>query len=81
MKTIYLLVLTILVTPTFVLGQNVNEEPPVLNPNKFRHYIDAFNQDDPEDVVNFISNAESWQWMLENIPFFECPDTSLKIRG
>ena len=71
----YLILLALIV---FSCHHNVAEESPVLIPTKFRHYVDAFNQNDTEDVVNFIPNAKSWQWMLDNIPFFECPDTSFE---
>jgi hypothetical protein len=50
------------------------QNQPVLNPDNFKHYVDYFNQMEDEGVVNFIPNADSWSWMKENIPFFECPD-------
>ena len=71
----YLLLLALIV---FSCRYAANEKPPALNPNHFRHYIDSFNQYDSEDVVNFIPNAESWQWILDNIPFFECPEPSFE---
>ena len=27
-----------------------------------------------ENVTNFVSNANSWDWLSKEIPFFECPD-------
>jgi len=74
----HLCYIIILMLTTVSCQTNVQVEQPALNPNKFRHYIDFFNQHDSEDVVNSIPNAESWQWMLNNIPFFECPDTSFE---
>ncbi|MEJ5258857.1 MAG: glycosyl hydrolase family 65 protein [Anaerohalosphaeraceae bacterium] len=50
----------------------------VLNPDSFRHYVDAFNQMDEEPIVNAVPNAQAWQWMKENTPFFECPDKELE---
>jgi hypothetical protein len=50
------------------------QNQPVLNPDDFKHYGDYFNQMEDEGVINYIPNAESWSWMKENIPFFECPD-------
>jgi hypothetical protein len=50
----------------------------VLNPESFRFYIDSFNQMDDESIVNAIPNAQSWQWLRENIPFFECPDKEIE---
>ncbi len=50
------------------------QNKPILNPDDFKHYVDYFNQMEDEGVINYIPNAESWSWMKENIPFFECPD-------
>ncbi|MBN2182394.1 MAG: hypothetical protein JW715_10810 [Sedimentisphaerales bacterium] len=50
------------------------QNQPLLNPDDFKHYIDYFNTMEDEDVINFIPNAESWPWLKENIPMFECPD-------
>jgi hypothetical protein len=49
-------------------------KPTVLSADSFRHYVEYFNEMEPENIVNYISNAESWDWMKENIPLFECPD-------
>ncbi|MBN2593420.1 MAG: glycoside hydrolase family 127 protein, partial [Sedimentisphaerales bacterium] len=50
----------------------------ILNPDEFKHHIDFFNTAEPENIVNFIPNSSSWEWLLENIPFFECPDKSFE---
>ena len=46
----------------------------ILKPDFFKHYVDYFNSMEDENVVNFISNPQSWPWMKTNIPLFECPD-------
>lgn len=46
----------------------------VLKPEDFSHWVDRFNTMEDESVVKAIPNAQSWQWMEDNIPFFECPD-------
>ena len=46
----------------------------ILNPQSFRRYVDRFNADDAEDVVNEVPNAAAWTWMTSNIPLFSCPD-------
>lgn len=52
-----------------------DKAPPKLKKERFQKYVEAFNRDDSlEAVVNAIPNAKSWEWMKENIPFFECPD-------
>ena len=45
----------------------------VLDAGTFKHYIDFFNTMEPENIVNYVSNQQSWAWMAGNIPFFECP--------
>lgn len=50
----------------------------VLNAEAFKHHIEFFNTMEPENIVNYISNNRSWEWMRENIPFFECPDKSFE---
>jgi hypothetical protein len=47
---------------------------PVLKAETFKHYVDYFNNMEDENVINAIPNSESWSWMKENIPLFECPD-------
>jgi hypothetical protein len=47
---------------------------PLLDAESFKHYVDYFNKMEAEGVVNFIPNAQSWSWMKENVPMFECPD-------
>jgi hypothetical protein len=46
----------------------------ILKPEIFSNYISHFNSMEDENVTNFISNADSWNWLQEEIPFFECPD-------
>jgi hypothetical protein len=50
----------------------------VLDASTFKHHVDFFNTMDPENIVNYISNQQSWAWMKDNIPFFECPDKSFE---
>jgi len=50
----------------------------ILNPDKFKHHIDFFNTMEQENIVNLIPNNNSWEWLLENIPFFECPDKNFE---
>jgi hypothetical protein len=50
----------------------------VLNPDDFKHYVDFFNRMENENIVTFIPNAMSWEWIKENIPFFECPQDNFE---
>ena len=53
--------------------------PSVLDRARFKHYVDHFNAlEEVEDVVNLIPNAQSWDWMLDNVPFFDCPDARIE---
>ncbi len=53
-------------------------QPPVLDRESFRHYIDDFNSIPTPDVVSFIPDAQAWTWMKENVPFFTCPDPDVE---
>ena len=50
----------------------------VLDPEIFHHYVEYFNQMEEERIINAVPNAQSWMWLKENIPFFECPDKDLE---
>ena len=50
----------------------------MLNASDYKHYVDAFNAADEEDVVNLIPNAAAWDWMSENVPLFTCPDPTIE---
>jgi hypothetical protein len=56
----------------------VNTAALVLKHNDFRHYVEAFNQNDTERKTNYISNQSAWGWLDQNIPFFECSDKELE---
>ena len=49
-----------------------------LKPEAFRHYVDGFNRSDVERTVNQVPNADSWEWLKTNVPWFECSDKSLE---
>jgi hypothetical protein len=53
-------------------------QSPVLDPESFRHYVDEFNANDPEDVNGHVPNASAWDWMKANIPWFACPDPQIE---
>jgi hypothetical protein len=50
----------------------------ILRTEDFKPYVERFNAEDNEDVVNLIPNAQSWEWMTQNIPLFTCPDQELE---
>ena len=46
----------------------------LLDPSDFAHHVERFNAMEPESVTNHVPNADSWKWMIANIPLFDCPD-------
>lgn len=50
----------------------------VLPPERFAHHIKKFNAMEPEGVVNFVPNAQAWDWLRSNVPRFECPDAGVE---
>lgn len=50
----------------------------VLQPEKFKPYIDWFNSVDDEPFKEAIPNAKAWEFLEANIPFFECPDKQIE---
>lgn len=50
----------------------------VLDPTLMKKQIAYFNSLDSEDVKNLVSNADSYHWLADNIPLFECPDSAIQ---
>ena len=50
----------------------------VLKPAAFAHHIERFNTVEPETIVTYIPDSESWAWLQNNIPLFECPDFAVE---
>ena len=50
----------------------------LLDAEKFKHYVDYFNVMEDENIAQAIPNSESWNWMKENIPLFECPQKNFE---
>ncbi|MFD2967485.1 MGH1-like glycoside hydrolase domain-containing protein [Sphingobacterium bambusae] len=45
---------------------------------KLEGYVEQFNRDDNEAVINLVSNDSSAAWMKDNIPLFDCPDAAIE---
>ena len=54
-------------------------QPIALKADSFRHYIDTFNKNDEELVIQHISNEKAWKFLKVNIPLFECPDKDFEL--
>ena len=50
----------------------------LLDSASFAQHIERFNKMENENRTNFVSNAQSWDWIKTNIPFFECPDREVE---
>jgi hypothetical protein len=46
----------------------------ILNESILAQYVDRFNRDDDETIVQLVPNGMAREWMARNIPLFECPD-------
>ncbi len=55
-----------------------SEKFAVLQPDHFAHHVERFNTMEDENATNYISNARSWGWLQQEIPFFECPDREVE---
>src|SRR5436190_12593414 len=62
----------------FVQTVFASEKLSVLKPDSFAHHVEYFNSMEDENVTNFISNTDSWNWLKKEIPFFECPDREVE---
>ncbi|MBZ4188051.1 MGH1-like glycoside hydrolase domain-containing protein [Niabella beijingensis] len=62
----------------FLLMAAAAAQAQVLQPAAFKHYVDHFNAMEQEPVIQAIPNTDSWNWMQQNIPLFECPDKKLE---
>jgi len=67
----------------FVLSINAGvavceHSPIVLKADSFKHYVDAFNENDEELYDQHISNEKAWDFLRTNVPLFECPDKDIE---
>ena len=49
-----------------------------MNKKKIEDYVNKFNKNDEETVKQKIDNVHALEWMLGQIPYFECPDQTLE---
>ncbi len=60
-----------------------SQEPPkyeahVLKSELMRQQVQFFNTMEEEAVVNYVSNEEAAQWLSQQVPLFECPDSIIE---
>ena len=62
----------------FVVQNSFATDFAILKPADFTHHVSRFNAMEDENFTNTISNANSWNWLQKEIPFFECPDKEVE---
>jgi hypothetical protein len=50
----------------------------VISPSVVRDYVGSFNRTDEELYVQYVPNSEAAEFLVRNIPRFECPDKELE---
>lgn len=50
----------------------------LLKPEIAQAYIEKFNQNDEEIVIQKIDNQHAYEWLSDDMPLFECPDPILE---
>lgn len=74
MRQSFVIMSVVLVGAATASGRGLPGSMSVLDTDAFKHHVEFFNRMEPENIVNHIPNAESWVWMIQHVPFFECPD-------
>ncbi len=59
-------------------AQHSYRQPAVLKASAFKHYVDYFNGMEDENIRQAVPNDSAWQWMMKNIPLFECPQQNFE---
>jgi hypothetical protein len=63
----------------FLIFSHVGKaQPKILSYEKLRSYTTYFNSIDSEYAVNHIPNEKAYQWLSQNIPVFEAPDSVIE---
>ncbi|WP_345950629.1 glycosyl hydrolase family 65 protein [Mucilaginibacter sp. PAMB04274] len=49
-----------------------------LSTDKLKFYVTEFNKIDTETVKNYVTNDNAFGWLSQNVPLFECPDSTIE---
>ncbi|MDR1493407.1 MAG: hypothetical protein LBT05_11895, partial [Planctomycetaceae bacterium] len=71
-----LIFVSVLFFCAIVASQQISAQ--ILQPQQFKHYIDAFNADDEENVKQFYPNDKAWDFLSQNMPLFDYPDKEIE---
>jgi len=61
-----------------LLFQTGAAQPKILSFDRLKSYTEYFNSIDSEYAVNLVPNAKAYDWLSQNIPLFESPDSVLE---
>jgi hypothetical protein len=71
-------VLTFIIFLSPLYGQNKQTEKEIISSSLVREYVNRFNATDNELTVQLIPNNGAADFLIENVPRFECPDKQLE---
>lgn len=54
------------------------QQKKILSDKALKSYVSYFNKIDTETIKNYVDNAHAAGWMAQNVPLFECPDTTIE---
>jgi hypothetical protein len=78
-KRIKKIVISLLTVSLFSLAAHAQKKDfLILDPAIMKNDIAYFNSLDSEDVKNMVSNADTYHWLSDQIPLFECPDSAIQ---
>jgi len=73
-KSLIVLFISVLLTQA-----GFSQQAGVLNTDDLKKYVTEFNNNDKEEaVINLVPNAESFDWLAQNIPLFDVPDSAIE---
>jgi hypothetical protein len=53
-------------------------QPLILDTTELLRYVEEFNGSDDTPRDGMVPNSQAAQWMAENVPLFDCPDTTVE---
>lgn len=63
---------TLIIILYFLLGSNAYSQ------QSLKAYVNYFNAADSETVQQHVNNAQAYEWLYNNIPLLECPDSIIE---
>jgi len=58
--------------------QDWAQKATILTTDQLKKDVAYFNSIDDEAVKNYVPNDQSFDWLLQNIPLFDCPDSVIR---